>query len=93
MAAIDETKVIVILRLTSPSNSNVQKFEAMPPGQTPITNNPKPIRGSWIMSIATPNENCSQMKKHIVIHHTISSRVYLSTYQWHESKLGDESND
>lgn len=45
------------------------------------------------MSIATPNENFSQMKKHIVIHHTISSRVYLSTYQWHESKLGDESND
>ena len=60
MAAMDETKVIVMLRLTSPSNSNVQKFEAIPPGQTPMTNSPKPIRESLIRSIATPNANCSQ---------------------------------
>lgn len=56
MAARDETNVMVMLRLTSPSRSNVQKLEAIPPGQTPITSSPKPMRESGISSLATPNE-------------------------------------
>ena len=69
-----------MLKLTSPSNSNVQKFEAIPPGQTPITNNPKPIRESWIRSIATPNANCSQIKKK-------KNTLQLITYSFAYNKI------
>lgn len=62
MAAMEETKVMVMLRLTSPSKSRVQKLEAIPPGQTPITNRPKPINGSSIISLATPKANFKKKK-------------------------------
>jgi hypothetical protein len=63
MAAMEETKVMVMLRLTSPSKSSVQKLEAIPPGQTPITNSPKPIKGSLIISMAMPKANLKKQKR------------------------------
>lgn len=56
-AAIVERKVIVILKLTSPPRSKVQKFEPVPPGLHPKTSSPNPCKGSSIKRRAIPNEN------------------------------------
>ena len=63
MAAMVEMNVIVMERLTSPSSSSVQKLEPIPPGHTPITSRPNPLRSSSINSLANPKENCRQKEK------------------------------
>lgn len=57
-AEIEDTNVIVMLKLISPLNKSVQKFDAIPPGHTPMTKRPKPFNLSSIKSMANAKENC-----------------------------------
>ena len=71
-----EMVVMVMLRLTSPSRSSVQKFETAPPGQTPITNRPKHCRLSSMSSQAIPKDSCELVKNEPI--YRLIMKIYFS---------------
>ena len=54
--------VIVTDRLISPPSNLHQKFDAFPPGQQPITNNPNRNKASSKSKYPTPNDSLNERK-------------------------------